>query len=204
MRLAKEFQAESLGDGALRITLPDPVDARAVLQALRTLPCVLDVVVTERYACVYFDPATPPDDPAAALARIMRVSPAVIARPPVIIRARYDGPDLARVAEYAGLTSNEVIEIHAARAYTVLVIGFMPGFAYLGEVDPRIAAPRLPSPRTRVPAGAVGIAGPRTGIYPFNSPGGWNLIASAIGFTGFHPTAGAALQLGDRVRFEPV
>lgn len=187
---------EPLGDGALRIPLPPGADARSMLEALRALPGVVDAVVTASHACVHFDPRSPP-----SLDRL----PEVLAAPPrvaaVEIAVHYDGPDLARVAERAGLRPDEVAELHASREYAVRVVGFLPGFAYLGEVDARLALPRLASPRTRVPAGAVAIAGEYTGIYPFASPGGWNLIGTAVDFHAFSPERGAALQLGDRVRF---
>jgi UPF0271 protein len=108
------------------------------------------------------------------------------------------------VAAHAGLAPAEVGPLHSAREYTVLVVGFLPGFAYLGEVEPRLAAPRLPAPRARVPANSVAIAGTRTGIYPFASPGGWNLIGTALELRPFEPATGALFAVGDRVRFEPV
>ncbi|MFH2115548.1 MAG: 5-oxoprolinase subunit PxpB, partial [Spirochaetota bacterium] len=86
------------------------------------------------------------------------------------------GPDLESVAAHAGLSTEEVIAIHSSRPYLVYMLGFTPGFPYLGGMDPRIAAPRLKTPRTRVPAGSVGIADTQTGVYPLESPGGWNLI----------------------------
>ncbi len=86
------------------------------------------------------------------------------------------GPDLDFVAGYADLTVEEVISLHASSDYRVYMMGFMPGFPYLGGVDDRIAAPRLETPRKKVPAGSVGIAGNQTGIYPLESPGGWRLI----------------------------
>ena len=85
-------------------------------------------------------------------------------------------PDLEEVAAKAGLTPPEVARLHSATTYLVLATGFAPGFAYLGDVDARIATPRRPSPRARVPAGAVGIADRRTGVYPTEGPGGWRLI----------------------------
>jgi KipI family sensor histidine kinase inhibitor len=86
------------------------------------------------------------------------------------------GPDLKEVAAHAGLTEEEVIRIHGAEPYMVYMLGFTPGFCYLGGVDRRIAIPRKQKPRLRIPAGAVGIAGTQTGIYPIESPGGWQLI----------------------------
>ena len=85
-------------------------------------------------------------------------------------------PDLEQVAAEAGLTAREVARLHSATTYLVLATGFAPGFAYLGDVDARIATPRRPSPRARVPTGAVGIADRRTGVYPTEGPGGWRLV----------------------------
>jgi inhibitor of KinA len=86
------------------------------------------------------------------------------------------GPDLAGVARFAGMSEAEAIELHSGPVYRVFMLGFLPGFAYMGTVNPRIAAPRRPTPRMRVPAGSVGIAGGQTGIYPSESPGGWQLV----------------------------
>lgn len=118
----------------------------------------------------------------------------------------YDGPDLAAIAERAGIRSQDVARLHAERTYTALVTGFLPGFAYLGEVDLRIAAPRLATPRKRVAPGAVGIAGSLTGVYPFASPGGWNWIARAIEPSLFDPSRDPPRRIGvlDTVRFVPV
>lgn len=85
-------------------------------------------------------------------------------------------PDLADLASLHQITTGELIEIFCSRIYRIYMIGFLPGFAYMGTVDDRIASPRKASPRIHVPAGSVGIAGSQTGIYPFNSPGGWQLI----------------------------
>lgn len=94
---------------------------------------------------------------------------------PTVYGGRY-GPDLEFVAEYNGLTKEEVVEIHTSSSYLVYMIGFTPGFAYLGGVSKRIATPRLETPRLKVPAGSVGLAGEQTGVYPVESPGGWRLI----------------------------
>lgn len=97
----------------------------------------------------------------------------------VSLPACYDhdlAPDLEQVAARAGLAVREVARLHSERTYLVLATGFAPGFAYLGDVDARIATPRRPSPRARVPTGAVGIADRRTGVYPTDGPGGWRLV----------------------------
>ncbi|MDP2310722.1 MAG: carboxyltransferase domain-containing protein [Pseudomonadota bacterium] len=189
---------EPLGEGALRVTLPADVDRAATLARLAALDGVRDVVLAEAHCAVYFDGA-PPADPAAAVVRGAAGPTGRL----TTIHARYDGPDLERVAAWAGVTVDEVILRHSGRVYEVRYLGFVPGFAYLADVCPSIAAPRLPSPRPRVPAGAIGIAASRTGVYPFASPGGWNLVANAIDFHAFDPARGAALRPGDRVRFEP-
>lgn len=198
------LRAEPMGDGALRLVLPGQLEPRAVLAALRAEPGVVDAVVSEAHACVYFDPAAPPEDPRRVLGRLVAQPASGVEPPLVTVRVRYDGPDLAAVAERVGLPVDEVVRLHVSREYTVRTVGFLPGFAYLGEVDERIAVPRLATPRTRVPALAVGLAGRRTGIYPVASPGGWNLLGTAVDFTAFRPDTGAQLRLGDRVRFERV
>ena len=198
------LRVESLGEGALRLVLPAHLERRAVFDALRSRPGVVDVVVGEGHVSVSFDPASPPEDPRRVLGRLVAVPGAVREPPLVTVRVRYDGPDLEAVADQVGLTVDDVALIHASREYTVRGVGFLPGFAYLGEVDARIGVPRLAAPRSRVPALAVGIAGERTGIYPFASPGGWNLIATAVDFIPFQPDTGARLELGDRVLFERV
>lgn len=115
------------------------------------------------------------------------------------------GPDLAQLALGAGLSIEDIIDIHQAVEYRVYAIGFAPGFAYLGEVDERIATPRLPSPRQHVPRGAVGIADRQTAIYPAASPGGWNLIGLCPQRM-FNPDANPVMpvSVGDRVRFRSI
>lgn len=85
-------------------------------------------------------------------------------------------PDASRLCEEHAISHERLVQLHTGMTYTVYMIGFLPGFPYMGSVDPRIATPRLAKPRTLVPAGSVGIAGEQTGIYPFDSPGGWNII----------------------------
>lgn len=111
--------------------------------------------------------------------------------------------DLDRICEFAGLGRSDTIELFLSRTYRVFMLGFLPGFAYMGEVDERIAAPRLSSPRTIVPRGSVGIAGLQTGIYPIGSPGGWNIIGRTD-VRLLDPAANepCLLRPGDQVRFE--
>ncbi|HTJ93216.1 MAG TPA: 5-oxoprolinase subunit PxpB [Pararobbsia sp.] len=116
-----------------------------------------------------------------------------------------DGPDIEAVAQHAGLSVEALIERHAAAEYTVYFLGFQPGFAYLGGLDPALVTPRRKEPRLRVPAGSVGIGGEQTGVYPTVSPGGWQLIGrtTAVLFDpGRDPPS--LLEPGDRVRFVPI
>ena len=115
------------------------------------------------------------------------------------------GPDLTRLAEAAQISTEEVIAIHGQTDYLVYTIGFAPGFAYLGEVDPRIAAPRLTTPRTRVPRGAVAIADRQTAVYPAPSPGGWNIIGLCPTPL-FDPNLEPSMpfKIGDSVRFTAI
>jgi KipI family sensor histidine kinase inhibitor len=115
------------------------------------------------------------------------------------------GPDLAAVAEYAGCSVDEVIARHTARTYRVYMLGFVPGFAYMGRVEDSIAAPRHRVPRERVPAGSVGIAGGQTGVYPVDSPGGWQLIGrtTRVMFDATRERPSLLLP-GDAVRFTAV
>lgn len=115
------------------------------------------------------------------------------------------GADLESLAERSGLSVDEVIGFHSGTEYRVYAIGFAPGFAYLGQVDERIAAPRLTTPRLKVPRGAVAIADRQTAVYPAVSPGGWNLIGRCPTRM-FDPRATPTMPVtvGDRVRFEPI
>ena len=111
-------------------------------------------------------------------------------------------PDLSFIAENAQLTAKEVIEIHTSKVYRVYMLGFLPAFAYMGEVEEKIAAPRRQTPRTKITAGSVGIAGKQTGIYPLESPGGWQIIGTTP-LEMFQPLKHnvSYLQTGDSVSF---
>ncbi|MDC7223085.1 MAG: 5-oxoprolinase subunit PxpB [Spirochaetales bacterium] len=114
----------------------------------------------------------------------------------VTIPVRYDGEDLGRVAELHGLSERQVIDLHKASVFTVAMVGFLPNFPYLIGLDERLVTPRLESPRLKVPAGSVAIGGAQTGIYPQESPGGWNLIGST------DIELLKTIEPGDRVIFE--
>lgn len=187
------------------------IDLAERLQA-RLGSTVRDVVPSYCAVGIHFDPLL---TDRVALERTVeqemcRVSEIVAPRehPIIDVPVRYGGdagPDLAAVAEWAHCTVEDVIAWHAAPIYRVYMLGFVPGFAYMGRVDPRIAAPRHRVPRDKVPAGSVGIAGEQTGVYPIATPGGWQLIGRTD-LTMFDAarTPPSLLQPGDRARFVPV
>ncbi|HYM25165.1 MAG TPA: 5-oxoprolinase subunit PxpB [Vicinamibacterales bacterium] len=178
------------GDSAVVVELEERIDpavnARAITLAesvqSAALGGVRDVVPTFRSVTVQFDPLRTDYDALLALietAAARPPAPAIAGRTPIRIPVCYGGelgPDLSEVAAFAGSTEREVIDRHASRTYRVFALGFVAGFAYLGTVDESIAMPRHATPRLRVPAGSVGIAGVQTGVYPAETPGGWRLI----------------------------
>jgi KipI family sensor histidine kinase inhibitor len=115
------------------------------------------------------------------------------------------GPDMEFVCSYSGLNEEQVVEIHSSTAYTVFAVGFIPGFPYMGTLDKRIYAPRLETPRLKVPEGSVGLAQLQTGIYSFESPAGWRIIGKT-GVQLFDPAKKpySLLRMGDMVRLRPV
>lgn len=203
----------AFGDRALRFPLPSGADGvyrRALLATLRALAGVADVVLAETVGAIVLAPGAALDDVRArATAALEQASaPAVGHEPgaaPVLhtLKVVYDGADLAAVSSQVGLSPEQVIALHAAPEYEVAMLGFVPGFAYLRGLDPRLVVARRAEPRTRVPAGAVAIAAEYTGIYPFASPGGWSLLGEALDARVLEES-GARFAVGDRVRFEPV
>jgi KipI family sensor histidine kinase inhibitor len=222
------FRIEPLGDRALLVTLADdvaPIDAatsarvHAAAARLRGAhEALTDVVPAYTSVAVHYDPARvhcrheePPHDALArwVAARLERLGDAGAAQGRLVeIPVRYggeQGPDLASLAEARELSIEEVVALHTAPEYVVHFVGFMPGFAYLGGLDPRLAMSRRQVPRTSVPAGSVGIGGAQTGVYPIASPGGWQLIGRTD-LPLFDPSRepAALLAAGDRVRFRAV
>lgn len=169
---------------AIDPALNDRVHAFSRDLAAARLPGVLEIVPTYRSALVVFDPLAIARDTlqahvAALAGRLGAPAPATQKRRLIRIPVCYGGPfgpDLEFVAAHNRIAPEEVVRLHTVRPCRVYMLGFMPGFPYLGGMDERIAAPRLPRPRTKVPAGSVGIAGNQTGFYPGESPGGWRII----------------------------
>jgi KipI family sensor histidine kinase inhibitor len=143
---------------------------------------IRDVVVGYRSVMVYVDPLDPRTDGIERRLREIAESPApagTVVPAFVEVPVCYDGSyglDLGAVAAFGRCTPADVIDLHLGREYRVFVAGFVPGFAYMASVDPRIAAPRQSSPRLKVPAGSVAVAAGQTGVYPAETPGGWNVI----------------------------
>lgn len=206
-------RAAALGERAQRHPRPtwSLADPGRLFESLRAVTGVIDVIVTDEHVAVVrdsdlganterqreaFDAAV-----AAALSgeasNARGESPARSARRVHVVGVRYDGMDLEECGARLGLTRDALIAIHASGSYEVKMIGFLPGFAYLGVLDARLVLPRRESPRTRVAPASVAMADEYTAIYPFASPGGWHLLGTAAAFEPF------TFELGDRVRFEP-
>lgn len=184
------FRIVPVGDATMVVEFEERIDpavnARAIAaaEALRaaTIPGVRDVVPTYRSVAVYYDPLLTDyerlvwrlEDAIAAPAPAASIAHARI-RVPVCYGGDF-GPDLPEIARFADASEAEVIEIHISRIYRVFMLGFMPGFAYMGLVDSRIAVPRRETPRVRVPPGSVCVAGVQTSVHPVEAPSGWHLI----------------------------
>jgi len=143
---------------------------------------IVETVPTYRSLMIHYDPgvisyATLTERLRGLLEQMdqIKLPPSQVLEIPVLYGGE-GGPDLAFVAEHNGKTPEEVIQIHTSAEYLIYMLGFTPGFAYLGGMSGEIATPRLATPRVKIPAGSVGIAGSQTGIYPIDSPGGWQLI----------------------------
>jgi len=220
------MQFAPLGDSAVMITLGDAIDERThrLIRAASTRirgeppPGFIDLVPAFVSIVVHYDPVAaarggggPPYGRVVQFLRerlggldVEELDVPRLVEIPVCYGGEL-GPDLDDVARAHGLTPDEVVALHTEAEYLVYMIGFMPGFAYLGGLPAQIATPRRKTPRTAVPAGTVGIGGQQTGVYPLVSPGGWNLIGRTpvkiFDITRAEPTL---LLTGDRVRFRAI
>jgi KipI family sensor histidine kinase inhibitor len=214
---AETVRFYALGERAAVIESPPPAEAACqrkiwwVARQLAGRPAVCEVMPGMNNLTVLLDPAClRPDDFLPELETLWQraaAAPAPEAREvriPVVYGGEA-GPDLDDVARHAQLSPDEVIALHAGAEYLVYFLGFQPGFAYLGGLPEALATPRRAEPRLAVPAGSVGIGGSQTGVYPAETPGGWNLIGRSSTSL-FDPSANppTLLQVGDRVRFVPV
>ncbi|MSR05769.1 MAG: 5-oxoprolinase subunit PxpB [Gemmatimonadetes bacterium] len=212
---------EPLGDSALLIRLGDQIDeathrrvaAAAAHIAAHPFPGMIEHVPAFTTIAVHYEPLRVPGTGSAfarasgLVSKLLADVPdlALAESPPVEIPVCYGGdlgPDLDVVAQHAGITADEVVRIHAAGDYRVYMIGFSPGFPFLGGLDERISAPRRSSPRLAVPAGSVAIGGKQTGVYPIETPGGWQIIGRTKTRL-FRPDLSppTLIHMGARVRF---
>jgi len=215
-----------LGDRAVLITLGDSIDeathrrVRAVTRRIDADPPAgfVDRVPAFASITVHYEPScvdasgdqSPHDAFVEHLRRLFSdlrddsLPPPRVVEIPVCYGGAL-GPDIDDVARQHGITAREVVDIHVSGDYLVYMVGFMPGFAYLGGLSPRLATPRRQTPRTAVPAGSVGIGGEQTGVYPLVSPGGWNLIGrTPLRVFDIDRDEAALLATGDRVRFRAI
>lgn len=219
----REPAIEPLGETALLLRFGEGLDpainahVHAAAFAVRTarLPGLIDIVPAYATLALRYEPAAwvdangvqPWRNLEAAVRAVLAAPPAQASIAPraLEIPVCYGGdfgPDLALLAEHAGLEPGEVIERHTAATYTVAMIGFAPGFPYLFGLDPALHMPRRASPRTHVPAGSVAIGGAQTGIYPSDLPGGWQLIGrTPLALFDARRDPPSLLLPGDRVRF---
>ena len=198
------------GDRSIRIAAGDP---QRVCHALRSASIEGLIDLTPGFGSVQIeldplttDPVAAQQSIAAALDRLADFEPPTPREHTIPVC--YDpafAPDLDALAERCALSIDEFIHLHTAPAYRVEVIGFSPGFGYLSGLHQSIHTPRLDSPRTRIPAGSVGIAGEHTGVYPHATPGGWNLIGrTPLALFDPQRDPAALLAVGDTVRFQPI
>jgi inhibitor of KinA len=208
----------SAGDRALVVEFGDRIDRALSNEVLRLdasvrssrLPGLVETVPTFRSLMVHYDPvATTFADLERAITSVLDRQPGPRAattlwRVPVCYEGSF-APDLGEVANRTGLSPSEVVALHSGTRYHVYMLGFLPGFPYMGDLPPGLALPRRADPRLRVPAGSVSIATTLTAIYPYESPGGWHLIG-ATPVRLFDPARSrpALLEPGDIVRFEPI
>ena len=207
------------GDTCVVVEFGDTIDmaVNSRMQALKErlsrsgLSCIRELIPTYRSVAVYFDPdAVDPKRFLNMLEEMSRSEGTSSAERAtgVVIPVCYGGefgPDMANVAAHTGLTEDEIVRRHAGTDCYCYMLGFTPGFAYLGGMDETLATPRLKEPREKIPTGSVGVAGKQTGIYPIESPGGWQLIGRTP-LRMFDPrrSAPTVIEAGMWVRFRPV
>jgi antagonist of KipI len=211
---SNKVRISEAGDSALLLELDEVINVSVNAQAIAIagavrragLPGIRDVLSTYRSVAVHFDPLTLDIDTLRdTLTRLADTPPVLVEGKTVVIPVQYGGdmgPDLRAVAAFGGISPDEVVARHAGARYRVFMLGFLPGFTYMGTVDETIAMPRHATPRIKVPAGSVGIAGRQTGVYPRDSPGGWQLIGrTPVSLFNPNRVPAALVAPGDTVRF---
>ncbi|WP_343561136.1 5-oxoprolinase subunit PxpB [Sphingobacterium sp.] len=214
--LPNSIQHYPLGDQAIVFSFGDVISEAINIQIRKVITClencpqagVIEYVPAYTTITIYYDPVviTYQELLAALQITLQNISDDFnYGSAKKEIPVYYNGDDLAYVAQYNGLTEEEVIRIHCSREYRVYMIGFVPGFPYLGGMDGRIATPRKEVPRLRIEAGAVGIAGQQTGVYPIATPGGWQIIGhTALQLFELSREKPSLLEVGDLVCFVPI
>lgn len=195
-----------MGDAALLVETRDSAEAQQLRRTLaaQDLPGLRQLIPGHSSLLIAVDPLVADLDALAArLPELLRTpEPAPVPRQHEI-GVSYGGDDLAAVAAALSMSAEEVVRRHSAPIYSVAFLGFAPGFAYLTGLDPKLMLPRLPTPRTRTPAGAVAVAGEFTGIYPQATPGGWQVLGvTTTNLFDVARTQPALLAPGDQVRFK--
>jgi len=212
-RSTARVRIHPLGDAALLAELGTRLDtalntrAIALAAALRKRRDVRQAIAGAVAVTVHFDPdQITVDALSAAIRRLATKRPPIeepgrLHRIPIV----YDGPDLEAVASALGMHVEQVVALHGRPIYRAFLIGFVPGWAYLGPLPDELVLPRRSDPRTRVPAGSVAIAGQLTGIYPLETPGGWHIIGRTS-IRPFLPDSDppSLFRVGDRVKFFPI
>lgn len=210
------MEYQRYGEWGIRIVFGETIDPETNSRVInyyrhlksKDIPGIIDIVPSFNTCLIEFDNTEIGfnsllqylrEEEARAMLPVER--PTQIHEIPVRYGGEY-GPDMEFVSSYTGLSEEEVIQIHTSTIYTVYTIGFIPGFPYLGTLDKRLFVPRLATPRTSVPAGSVGLAQLQTGIYTFESPGGWQIIGRTDTRLFDHRKPPySLLKAGDRVRF---
>lgn len=208
-----------MGDHGLLLEFGDEISAEvnekvrkmALAIQAETLDGVIEVVPTYRSLLVLYNPLIIPLEDLKRRLKQLEEGLKEISFPdpkltkiPVLYSGDF-GPDLEKVAEYLHLTPEEVIRLHCSKPYFIYMIGFMPGFPYMGELPDALVTPRLKTPRLSVPAGSVAIAQKQTGIYPVKSPGGWQILGrTPVKLFNPEKEPPALLRMGDLVQFYPI
>jgi KipI family sensor histidine kinase inhibitor len=205
------------GEDGIRVLFGDVIDldvhekVRFFYYFIKSLqrPDIIDIIPSFRSCLVHFDlRQTTYEQLSSLIMEAQQQAPSVHALPAPVtheIPVHYGGEyglDMAFVRSHSELTDDEIIDIHTCVEYTVYAVGFVPGFPYLGTLDPRLNVPRLETPRIRIPGGSVGIAQRQTGVYPFPSPAGWRIIGRTdIRLFNPQKEPHSLMQLGDKVKF---
>lgn len=207
------------GDKALTIEygneisedISNKVRSMMVALELNKIEGIIEIVPTYRSLMIHYDALTIGYDDLVKELKLLEDKLEDISLPepeiieiPTVYGGEY-GPDIENVAKHNGITVDEIIKIHSSKEYLIYMLGFTPGFPYLGGMDKRIATPRLKSPRTKINKGSVGIAGKQTGIYPIDSPGGWQLIGrTPLKLYEPNREVPILLKAGNYIKFVPI